>query len=103
MILGIGLTALADAGRTHCDLVDRRQHPRADLDGGRNRAQFDVAVARRNQAAFGYRSTVLTAFREVEDNLAAAHRLHEQVESLGRRRTALVSALGHARNNRATS
>lgn len=68
------------------------------FNAGRNQAQFDTAVARRDQAAFGYRRTVLTAFREVEDNLAATARLREQLASLGAQRVALASALGHARN-----
>lgn len=68
------------------------------FDGGRNRAQFDTAAARREQAAYGYERTVLTAFREVEDNLAAVARLREQLASLEAQRTALASALMHARN-----
>src|SRR5690606_23845219 len=50
------------------------------------------------QAAYGYRRTVLTAFREVEDNLAAVARLREQHAALVAQREALASALGHARN-----
>lgn len=68
------------------------------FNAGRNQAQFDTAVARRDQAAFAYRRTVLTAFREVEDNLAATARLREQLASLEAQRVALASALGHARN-----
>lgn len=68
------------------------------FDAGRNRAQFDTAQARREQAAFAYRRTVLGAFREVEDNLAAVVRLREQSASLAAQRTALESALAHARN-----
>jgi NodT family efflux transporter outer membrane factor (OMF) lipoprotein len=68
------------------------------FNGGRNLAQFQTAVARRDQAAFAYRRTVLTAFREVEDNLAAASRLNEQLVTLEAQRVALASALRHARN-----
>ena len=68
------------------------------FNAGRNQAQFDTAVARRDQAAFAYRRTVLIAFREVEDNLAAAARLDEQLAALEAQRVALASALGHARN-----
>lgn len=68
------------------------------FNAGRNQAQFDTAVARREQAAFAYRRSVLTAFREVEDNLAGAARLGEQLAALEAQRVALASALGHARN-----
>lgn len=68
------------------------------FNAGRNEAQFDTAAARRDQAAYAYRRTVLTAFREVEDNLAAVARLREQLVSLEAQRAALESALGHARN-----
>lgn len=68
------------------------------FNNGRNQGQFDGALARRDQAAFGYRKAALTAFREVEDNLAAVQRLAEQEASIQRQRDALASALGHARN-----
>ena len=68
------------------------------FNAGRNQANFDTAAARREQAAFTYRRTVLTAFREVEDNLAAVLRLREQLAALQAQRTALASALEHARN-----
>ncbi len=68
------------------------------FNAGRNRAQFDATAARREQAAFGYRRTVLVAFREVEDNFAAVTRLREQLSALQAQRTALASALEHARN-----
>ena len=41
------------------------------FEAGRLRAQADAATARRDQAAYAYRKAVLTAFREVEDALAA--------------------------------
>lgn len=68
------------------------------FNAGRNQAQFDTAAARRDQAAFAYRRTVLTGFREVEDNLAAVVRLEEQQARLDAQRAALASALQHARN-----
>lgn len=68
------------------------------FNAGRNRAQFDAAAARRDEAAFTYQRAVLTAFREVEDNLAATQRLREQRASVERQRAALASALDHARN-----
>lgn len=68
------------------------------FNGGRIAAQVDTAAARRDQAAFSYRRTVLTAFREVEDNLAAVARLAEQRARLDAQRVALAEALRHATN-----
>lgn len=61
--------------------------------GGRLQAQADVAVARRDQAAFAYRRAALTAFREVEDALAGVGRLSEQGDSLQRQRDLLADTL----------
>lgn len=66
------------------------------FDAGRLEAQADAAGARRQQAAFAYQRTVLTAFREVEDNLSALVRSREQRAHLQAQRTALASALFHA-------
>jgi NodT family efflux transporter outer membrane factor (OMF) lipoprotein len=41
------------------------------FEGGRLRANEDAAAARRDEAAYAYRASVLNAFREVEDQLAA--------------------------------
>jgi outer membrane protein, multidrug efflux system len=68
------------------------------FNGGRLRAQVDAAASRRDQAAWAYRRTVLTAFREVEDALAAVDRLARQRERLQAQRAALAEALRHARN-----
>ncbi|TVV70328.1 efflux transporter outer membrane subunit [Sphingomonas solaris] len=68
------------------------------FDAGRLRAQADAATARRDQAAFAYRRTALTAFREVDDGLAAVLRTGEQVESLRGQVTALREALRVATN-----
>lgn len=67
------------------------------FDGGRLRAQSDAAMARRDQAAFGYRKAVLTAFSEVESALEGTGRLAEQEEAAVRQRAAAASALDHAR------
>lgn len=48
------------------------------FDSGRRRAAATAAAARRDQAAFAYRSAVLTALREVEDSLASVQRLDER-------------------------
>jgi NodT family efflux transporter outer membrane factor (OMF) lipoprotein len=66
------------------------------FNGGRIQAQVDTAAARREQAAFGYQRTVLTAFREVEDNLAAVMRTREQRSHLQAQRVSLADALFHA-------
>lgn len=57
--------------------------------GGRLRAQADAAAARRDQAAFAYRRTALTAFREVEDGMASVEHLSRQEELLTRQQAAL--------------
>lgn len=67
------------------------------FDGGRLRSQSDAAAARRDQAAFAYRKTVLTAFSEVESALEGTGRLAEQEAAAVRQRAAAASALDHAR------
>ncbi len=62
------------------------------FDGGRNKANLARAEADLDAEAATYRQTVLNAFREVEDGLAALRTLHEQ-------RVAMASAsqsAGHA-------
>ena len=66
--------------------------------GGRLQAQLDTAAARRDQAAYAYRKTALTAFREVEDALAGTARLAEQADSLQRQRDLLAETLRLATN-----
>ena len=68
------------------------------FEGGRLQAGVDTAAARREQAAFGYRRTILTAFREVEDSLAAVQRLREQRAHVEAQRRAVAEALRHATN-----
>ncbi|WP_173644479.1 efflux transporter outer membrane subunit [Siccibacter turicensis] len=45
-------------------------------------AQVDVSMSQRNQALYGYESTVRSAFREVNDSLDAIRRLGEQLTEL---------------------
>lgn len=52
------------------------------FDGGRLRSQARASRARRNQAAYSYRKTALTALREVEDGLVSTRRLEEQQAAL---------------------
>lgn len=66
--------------------------------GGRLRGQFDVATAQRDQAAFGYQRAVLSAFREVEDQLAIIARLDDQESALSAQRVAVADSLRHATN-----
>ncbi|KTE26818.1 MULTISPECIES: efflux transporter outer membrane subunit [unclassified Sphingopyxis] len=66
--------------------------------GGRLQGQFDAATAQRDQAAFAYRRTVLTAFREVEDQLAVIDRLGVQERALLAQRAAVAETLLHATN-----
>jgi multidrug efflux system outer membrane protein len=48
------------------------------FDGGRRRAGVRIARAEYDEIAADYRTTVLTAFREVEDDLSLAHNLAQQ-------------------------
>src|SRR5262245_3165467 len=66
------------------------------FEGGRLHAQADAAAARRNQAAYGYRKAALTAFREVEDALAAVARTTEQEGMVVAQRDALARVLNTA-------
>ena len=66
--------------------------------GGRLQGQFDAATAQRDQAAFAYRRTVLTAFREVEDQLAVIDRIGVQQQALFAQRAAVAETLRHATN-----
>ena len=66
--------------------------------GGRLRAGVDLAASRRDQAAFAYRRTALTAFREVEDALASVESLRRQRSIAEVQRVAIADALRHAHN-----
>ena len=68
------------------------------FEGGRLRAQADVAAAQRDQAAQGYRRIVLTSFHEVEDALAAVAHLDAQIALARHQRDALAEALRLATN-----
>lgn len=68
------------------------------FDGGRLRAQERGAVARRDQAAFAYRRTALTAFREVDDALAGYRRIAQQAQDLADQAAAARGALENATN-----
>jgi len=53
-------------------------------DAGRRKAQVDYALAQREQATALYRQQVLSAFRDVEDQLAALRVLAEEASVTGR-------------------
>jgi NodT family efflux transporter outer membrane factor (OMF) lipoprotein len=67
------------------------------FDAGRRRAQVDYAIAQREQAAALYREQVLSAFREVEDQLSALRVLEQEIAvqqlavDAARRSTALAT------------
>ena len=56
--------------------------PRVPIfDGGRNKGNLDVAVARHGIAVAGYERTIQNAFREVSDRLAGRKWLAERLAS----------------------
>ncbi|HSP42630.1 MAG TPA: efflux transporter outer membrane subunit [Luteolibacter sp.] len=66
------------------------------FDAGSNRAAFDAAVSRRDEALARYRNTLLVALREVEDSIT-------DLKGLARSRAALEKALGSARDTQRIS
>jgi NodT family efflux transporter outer membrane factor (OMF) lipoprotein len=50
------------------------------FDGGRRRATFDAALAAYDATVAGYRQATLTAFQQVEDNLAAIRILEQEAQ-----------------------
>lgn len=68
------------------------------FEGGRLRAGAEASGAQRDQAAFAYRRAVLNGFREVEDALASAKRLDEQLTLAIHQRDTLAEALRLATN-----
>lgn len=68
------------------------------FEGGRLRAGVRAADARRDQALAAYEKTVLTAFGEVEDQLAAIDELARQAVEVEAQRVALQETLRVASN-----
>ncbi|MEM4987210.1 efflux transporter outer membrane subunit [Collimonas sp. H4R21] len=66
------------------------------FDSGRLRAQADTAAARRDEAAYLYRKTALTAFKEVDESLSAIRRNADQEQAIAAQRQALARALALA-------
>ena len=63
------------------------------FDFGRLQAQAGAASAARDEAAYAYRKSAITAFAEVEDALSATQRTDEQLASLEAQRGAAARAL----------
>jgi outer membrane protein, multidrug efflux system len=63
------------------------------FNGGRLHALVDASASRRNQALMSYERTVLTSFAEVELQLTAFAKQHEQLMELEAQRRALEKAL----------
>ena len=66
------------------------------FDGGRRQALTDQAHAAYDEAAANYRKTVLVAYQEVEDNLAALHDLEREIQSADTALAAAREALAQA-------
>jgi len=66
------------------------------FDAGRHRAQSSQAHARYDEQVASYRETVLTAYQEVEDNLAASRDLEAEAVSQAAAVAASASALRQA-------
>jgi multidrug efflux system outer membrane protein len=79
-IASTALTSLVSGGAGLWSLAVSAAQPL--VDGGRRRAQFDVADARREEAAVSYEATVREAFREVEDALVAYRQTRDFREQL---------------------
>jgi outer membrane protein, multidrug efflux system len=67
------------------------------FEGGALRAGADAATARRDQAAFAYRKTVLTALQETEVAMQGVERLAEQRDAAAREAQSTRAALDLAR------
>jgi outer membrane protein, multidrug efflux system len=68
------------------------------FEGGRLRAQQDLAASQRDEAAWSYRKAVLTAFAEVETALEAVRQTSTREQALVAERSATAAAYELARN-----
>ncbi|MFD2256170.1 efflux transporter outer membrane subunit [Luteolibacter algae] len=84
------LSNLAESNFTVWSLVGGLAGP--VIDGGERRAELGAANARAKQALASYRSTVLNAFREVENALGSEQYLKKQEEATARALDAARSA-----------
>jgi outer membrane protein TolC len=67
------------------------------LDGNRRKAEVDRQLALADENLASYRSTVLTAIKEVEDALISETKQREHIEALEREIEAAKNALNEAR------
>jgi NodT family efflux transporter outer membrane factor (OMF) lipoprotein len=82
-----GVESTAVSRLFHSDSTQWSAGPSASqvlFDAGRRRAQMDLAVAELEQATSLYRQDVLSAFRDVEDQLSALRVLQEEAAVEGR-------------------
>jgi multidrug efflux system outer membrane protein len=68
------------------------------FDGGRLRAQAEIAATQRDRAVFAYENTVRNAFAETENGLMGVQRLGEQLEQARQRARAAAEVLRIAHN-----
>lgn len=68
------------------------------FDGGRLRAQAEIAGTLRDRALFGYEATVRNAFAETDNALSAVRRLGEQLAEAEARQVAAAEVLRIAHN-----
>jgi multidrug efflux system outer membrane protein len=68
------------------------------FDGGRLRAQVDIAASLRDRAVLGYESVVRNAFADTENALAAVQRLDQQLAEARLRQQASAEVLRVAHN-----
>jgi NodT family efflux transporter outer membrane factor (OMF) lipoprotein len=72
------------------------------FNGGRLRAQADIAASQRDRAIFAYETVVRTAFAETENALDGVERLEQQLTEAEARNGAAAEALRIARNRHAS-
>jgi NodT family efflux transporter outer membrane factor (OMF) lipoprotein len=63
------------------------------FDGGRLRAQADIAASQRDRAVFAYELVVRNAFADTENALSGVQRLSEQLAEAGQRQQASAEVL----------
>lgn len=68
------------------------------FDGGRLRAQADIAASQRDRAVIAYETVVRNAFADTDNALAAVRRLDEQLAEASQRRVAAAEVLRVAHN-----
>lgn len=93
-----GIGGIGPARRSDQHLVAGRKHPSSHLSGRPSHGPVGFRDGATRPGSMAYRSTVLNAFREVEDRMAVVANLSEQEAALQAQRTAVADALRHAAN-----